>query len=120
MSGIWFTSCRTQQLSSNAATKYDSVVVEKLVPYALSEDSAHIRALLECSKSGKVSPRWCDEEHSKRMKLQFFLDSLGRLQIRASNVHDAAYLLQTTINVGKHSIVQKVLKVPVEKKLSWW
>ena len=52
-------------------------MVEKLVPYALPEDSAKIRALLECDKNGKVVLKWFDEEHSKRMSLQFSLDSLG-------------------------------------------
>ncbi len=118
--GVWLTSCKTQQLSSNTETKYDSIVTEKLVPYALPEDSGRIRALLECSESGKVLLRWYDEEHSKRMKLQFSLDSLGRLQMRVNTVHDTVYLPQTTINVGKHSVIQKVIKVPIEKKLSWW
>ena len=117
--GVWLTSCKTQQLSSNTETKYDSIVTEKLVPYALPEDSGRIRALLECSENGKVLLRWYDEEHSKRMKLQFYLDSLGRLQMRIKTVHDTVYLPQTTINVGKHSVIQKVIKVPVEKKLSW-
>jgi len=114
-------SCRTaKQTSTTAETKYDSVVVEKLVPYALPEDSAKIRALLECDKNGKVVLKWFDEEHSKRMSLQFSLDSLGNLLTTAKTEPDTVYLPQTTINVGKKNISQSVVTVPVEKKLNWW
>lgn len=114
-------SCRTaKQISSNTETKYDSIVVEKLLPYALPEDSAKIRALLECDKNGKVVLKWFDEEHSKRMSLQFSLDSLGNLLTTAKTEPDTVYLPQTTINVGKKSVSQSVVTVPVEKKLSWW
>jgi len=114
-------SCRTaKQISSSTETKYDSIVVEKLVPYALPEDSAKIRALLECDKNGKVVLKWFDEEHSKRMSLQFSLDSLGNLLTTAKTEPDTVYLPQTTINVGKKSVSQSVVTLPVEKKLSWW
>ncbi|WP_139265221.1 hypothetical protein [Bacteroides ihuae] len=114
-------SCRTaKQTSTSTETKYDSIVVEKLVPYALPEDSVKIRALLECDKNGKVVLKWFDEEHSKRMKLKFSLDSLGNLLTTAKAEADTVYLPQTTINVGKKSVSQSVVTVPVEKKLSWW
>ena len=114
-------SCRTaKQTSTSIETKYDSIVVEKLVPYALPEDSAKIRALLECDKNGKVVLKWFDEEHSKRMSLQFSLDSLGYLLTTAKTEPDTVYLPQTTINVGKNSISQSVVTIPVENKLSWW
>ncbi len=114
-------SCRTaKQAFTSTETKYDSIVVEKLLPYALPEDSAKIRALLECDKNGKVVLKWFDEEHSKRMSLQFSLDSLGNLLTSAKTEPDTVYLPQTTINVGKKSISQSVVTVPVEKKLSWW
>lgn len=114
-------SCRTaKQTSTSTETKYDSIVVEKLVPYALPEDSAKIKALLECDKNGKVVLKWFDEEHSKRMSLQFSLDSLGNLLTTAKTEPDTVYLPQTTINVGKKSVSQSVVTVPVEKKLNWW
>ncbi len=114
-------SCRTaKQTSTSTETKYDSVVVEKLVPYALPEDSAKIRALLECDKNGKVILKWFDEEHSKRMSLQFSLDSLGNLLTTAKTESDTVYLPQRTINVGKRSVSQSVVTLPVEKKLTWW
>ena len=113
-------SCRTPKPSVTTVTEYDSVFIEKLVPYALPEDSAKIRALLECDKNGKVVLKWFDEEHSKRMSLQFSLDSLGNLLTTAKAEPDTVYLPQTTINVGKKGISQSVVTVPVEKKLSWW
>lgn len=118
--GIWLTSCKTQQLTSSTETKYDSIVIEKLIPYALPEDSAKIRALLECDKSGKVVLKWFDEEHTKRMRLQFSLDSLGYLMTTAKTELDTVYLPHTIINVGKNSISQSIAAIYIEKKLSWW
>jgi hypothetical protein len=114
-------SCKaTKQVSNNIETRYDSVVIEKLIPYTLPEDSAKISALLECDKKGKVTLKWFKEEHSKRMSLQFSLDSLGNLQTTAKTEPDTVYLPQTTINVGNKSISQSVVTVPVKKKFSWW
>ncbi len=118
--GIWLTSCRTQQLTSNAETKYDSIVIEKLIPYALPEDSAKIRALLECDENGKIVLKWFDEEHTKRMRLQFSLDSLGYLMTTAKTELDTVYLPHTIINVGKNRISQSIATIYIEKKLSWW
>ena len=116
--GIWLTSCKTQQLTSNTETKYDSIVIEKLIPYALPEDSANIRALLECDENGKVVLKWFDEEHSKRMKMQFSFDSLGYLFTSAKTKLDTVYLPQATINIGKKNISQSITTVSVDKKLN--
>ena len=118
--GIWLTSCRTQQLTSNAETKYDSIVIEKLIPYALSEDSAQIRALLECDENGKVVLRWFDEEHTKRVKLQFKLDSLGNLLANFETARDTVYLPVKETTVGKKTMTQSIVTREVEKKLNWW
>lgn len=118
--GIWLTSCRTQQLTSNAKTKYDSIVIEKLIPYALPEDSAKIRALLECDENGKVVLRWFDEEHTKRVKLQFKLDSLGNLLANFGTAHDTVYLPVKETTVGKKTMTQSNVTREVEKKLNWW
>ena len=118
--GIWLTSCRSQQLASNTETKYDSVFIEKLVPYALPEDTARIRALLECDENGKVVLRWFDEEHTKRVKLQFKLDSLGNLLASFETAHDTVYLPVKETTVGKKTMTQSIVTREVEKKLNWW
>ena len=118
--GIWLTSCKTQQLTSNTETKYDSIVIEKLIPYALPEDSAKIRALLECDENGKVVLRWFDEEHTKRVKLQFKLDSLGNLLANFETAHDTVYLPVKETTVGKKTMTQAIVTREVEKKLNWW
>lgn len=118
--GIWLTSCRTHELISNAETKYDSIVIEKLIPYALPEDSAKIRALLECDENGKVVLRWFDEEHTKRVKLQFKLDSLGNLLANFETARDTVYLPVKETTVGKKTMTQSIATREVEKKLSWW
>ena len=117
---VWFTSCRTQQLTSKTETKYDSVFIEKLVPYALPEDTARIRALLECDENGKVVLRWFDEEHTKRVKLQFKLDSLGNLLANFETARDTVYLPVKEITVGKKTMTQSIVTREVEKKLNWW
>ncbi len=117
---VWFTSCRTQQLTSKTETKYDSVFIEKLVPYALPEDTARIRALLECDENGKVVLRWFDEEHTKRVKLQFKLDSLGNLLANFETARDTVYLPVKETTVGKKTMTQSIVTREVEKKLNWW
>lgn len=118
--GIWLTSCKTQQLTSNTETKYDSIVIEKLIPYALPEDSAKIRALLECDENGKVVLRWFDEEHTKRVKLQFKLDSLGNLLANFETARDTVYLSVKKTAVGKKTMTQSIVTREIEKKLNWW
>ncbi len=118
--GIWLTSCKTQQLTSNTETKYDSIVIEKLIPYVLPEDSAKIRALLECDENGKVVLRWFDEEHTKRVKLQFKSDSLGNLLANFETAHDTVYLPVKETTVGKKTMTQSIVTREVEKKLNWW
>lgn len=118
--GIWLTSCRSQQLASNTETKYDSVFIEKLVPYALPEDTARIRALLECDENGKVVLRWFDEEHTKRVKLQFKLDSLGNLLANFETARDTVYLPVKETTVGKKTMTQAIVTREVEKNLNWW
>lgn len=114
-------SCRTaKQISTSTETKYDSIVVEKLVPYPLPEDTARIRALLECDENGKVVLRWFDEEHTKRVKLQFKLDSLGNLLANFETARDTVYLPVKETTVGKKTMAQSIVTGEVEKKLSWW
>lgn len=113
-------SCRTPKPSITTVTEYDSVFVEKLVPYALPEDTAKIRALLECDENGKVVLRWFDEEHSKRVKLQFKLDSLGNLLANFETARDTVYLPVKETTVGKKTMTHSIVTREVEKKLNWW
>lgn len=113
-------SCRTPKPSVTTVTEYDSVFVEKLVPYPLPEDTARIRALLECDENGKVVLRWFDEEHTKRVKLQFKLDSLGNLLANFETARDTVYLPVKETTVGKKTMTQSIVTREVEKKLNWW
>ena len=113
-------SCRTPKPSVTTVTEYDSIFVEKLVPYPLPEDTARIRALLECDENGKVVLRWFDEEHTKRVKLQFKLDSLGNLLANFETARDTVYLPVKETTVGKKTMTQSIVTREVEKKLNWW
>jgi hypothetical protein len=113
-------SCRTPKPSVTTVTEYDSIFVEKLVPYPLPEDTARIRALLECDENGKVVLRWFDEEHTKRVKLQFKLDSLGNLLANFETARDTVYLPVKETTVGKKTMTQSIVTREVEEKLNWW
>lgn len=115
-------SCKTLKPTPSVTTevKYDSILIEKLVPIYLSPDSARIRALLECDKNGKVFLKWFDAEHSKRMSLQFKLDSLGNLLADIKTNPDTIYIPTKTQKVSKSSTSTKIIPYEVEKKLSWF
>lgn len=109
--------CRTPQ----AATEHervDSIYIEKLIPVILPEDSAKIRALLECDENGKVVLRWLDIANSKNVELLFQLDSLGNLLAKMKVPPDTVYLPSKEKLVYKDKITQKI--VTIEKQLSRW
>lgn len=119
---IIMSGCKTLKPSESVKTelRYDSILIEKLIPVYLSPDSAKIRALLECDKNGKVFLKWFDAEHSKRMNLQFKLDSLGNLQADIKTTPDTVYIPTKEKRVSKSSSEAKTVYVAVEKKLSWF
>ena len=109
--------CRTPK----AGTEYervDSIYIEKLIPVIQPEDSAKIRALLECDENGKVVLRWLDIANTKNVELLFQLDSLGNLLAQMKIPPDTVYLPSKEKLVYKDKITQKI--VTIEKKLSWW
>jgi ABC-type dipeptide/oligopeptide/nickel transport system permease component len=75
---------------------------------------------LECDENGKVVLRWFDEEHTKRVKLQFKLDSLGNLLANFETARDTVYLPFKETTVGKKTMTQSIVTREVEKKLNWW
>lgn len=110
-------SCRTPK----AGTEYeriDSIYIEKLIPVILPEDSAKIRALLECDENGKVVLHWLDIANTKNVELLFQLDSMGNLLAKMKVPPDTVYLPSKEKLVYKDKITQKI--VTIEKQLSWW
>jgi len=114
--------CKASKPMASVVTEvqYDSVLIEKLVPVYLSPDSARIRALLECDKNGKVFLKWFDAEHSKRINLQFKLDSLGNLLADIKTNPDTVYIPANNIKVSKNTSSTEIVPYEVEKKLSWF
>ena len=114
--------CKSAKPMASVTTelRYDSVLIEKLVPVYLSPDSAKIRALLECDKNGKVLLKWFDAEHSKRMSLKFKVDSLGNLLADIRTNPDTVYIPSKTQKVSKNASSIKTVPYEVEKKLSWF
>lgn len=98
------------------STKTSVVEKETLVPMPMPQDSATIRAWLECDERGRVVMRWLETERSKRAELQVSLDSLGRLIARMRTARDTVYLPSKEI-VRTDSIE---VPVPVERPLGRW
>lgn len=109
--------CRTPKVGTEHE-RVDSIYIEKLIPVILPEDSAKIRALLECDENGKVVLRWLDIANSKNVQLLFQLDSLGNLLAQMKVPPDTVYLPSKKTLVYKDKITQKI--VIVEKQLSWY
>lgn len=98
------------------STKTSVVEKETLVPMPMPQDSATIRAWLECDERGRVVMRWLETERSKRAQLQVSLDSMGVMMARMKTVRDTVYLPSREI-VRTDSIV---VPVPIEKPLGEW
>ena len=98
------------------STKTSVVEKETLVPMPMPQDSATIRAWLECDEWGRVVMRWLETERSKRAQLQVSLDSMGVMMARMKTLRDTVYLPSREI-VRTDSIV---VPVPIEKPLGEW
>lgn len=109
--------CRTPKIGTEYERK-DSIYIEKLIPVVLPEDSAKIRALLECDENGKVVLRWLDIANTKNVELLFKLDSLGNLLAQMKVPPDTVYLPSKEKLVYKDKVTQKI--VTVRKPLRWW
>lgn len=108
-------SCRTVKYIP-VESKADSVVVEKLVEVQLPQDSATIRALLECDENGKVVLNWLDIANSKNARAQLTIDSLGNLLAKMRTQPDTVYLPSKEVVVSK----KEKVPYPVEKELTRW
>lgn len=111
-----FASCRSAQTTTTVETRTDSVVVERLVPYALPTDSATIRALMQCDETGKVILRRLSVETTKNVALQFTVDSLGELLADMRVQRDTLYLPSKEIYVDRRVEVP----VKIERELTRW
>lgn len=119
-------SCRSARQDTNHSVIHvvttDTVVQERIVPVATTEDSARIVALLRCDSAGRVLLDSYRQECSRNARLQFSLDSLGNIKANFSTVADTIYInvpdtvIKTveTTNEVKESIVE------VERKRSIW
>lgn len=112
-SAIW--SCRSVKYVPLEG-KTDSVVVEKLVEVQLPQDSAIIRALLECDENGKVILNWLDVTNSKNAQAQLTIDSLGNLLAKMNTQPDTVYLPSKEVTITK----KEKVPYPVEKELTKW
>lgn len=122
---LFLSSCRSGKHLTNTnetltEIRNDTTVIERLVPVSTSEDSARIRALLECDKNGRVLLSWYDQECSRNTQLRFLLDSLGRLMADFRVPADTVYVpvKDTTIINQQKTQEKERIEVPVEKKLN--
>lgn len=108
-------SCRTVKYIP-VESKVDSVVVEKLVKVQLPQDSATIRALLECDENGRIILAWLDIANSKNAQAKLTIDSMGNLLAKMKTQQDTVYLPSKEITVTKEVKVP----YPIEKELTKW
>lgn len=109
-------SCQTQIKYVPVENRTDSIYIDRLVPYPIPQDSASIRALMECDENGKVILKWLDMVNTKNVELQFKIDSLGQVIANMKVKPDTIYL------PSKEIIVDRKIEVPVEveRKLTKW
>lgn len=109
-------SCQTQIKYVPVENRTDSIYIDRLVPYPIPQDSASIRALMECDENGKVILKWLDMANTKNVELQFKIDSLGQVIANMKVKPDTIYL------PSKEIIVDRKIEVPVEveRKLTKW
>lgn len=115
VSGSVFLGCKSgKHLTSDSNTQI--IVHDKLVPVFRPEDSASIRALLECDSNGRVVLSWLDMALSENALLRFKLDSMGNLMADFKVPSDTVFI------PGKDStIIQKTVQtVEVERSLTPW
>ena len=108
-------SCKAAQVTT-VETHTDSVYIDRLIPYVLPTDSATIRALVECSETGRVTLRQLSIVTTENVALQFTVDSLGELLADIRVRRDTLYLPSKEIYVDRRVEVP----VTVEKPLSRW
>ena len=109
-------SCQTQIKYVPVENRTDSIYIDRLVPYPIPQDSASIRALMECDENGKVILKWLDMANTKNVELQFKIDSLGQVIANMKVKPDTLYL------PSKEIYVDRKIEVPVEveRKLTKW
>lgn len=81
-------------------------------------DSSTIVALLECSEEGEVLLSTLDEQLARNDRLQFSLDSLGRM--KAKVVHQVDSIPVTHHDTITNYVFTAGRTIEVEKRLTWW
>ncbi|MDD3404984.1 MAG: hypothetical protein PHH23_01780 [Paludibacteraceae bacterium] len=113
-------SCKTIQQSTESTLIIRNDTVEKLVPYALPQDSSTLMALLECDKNGRVVIRNFDLLQGKNALLLFRIDSLGHLLAKCKNSIDTIYVPVRSTSTSIVSDNKETKIVTVERNLNGW
>ena len=113
------TGCRTPK--STASHDYrDSVIVQRLIPVVLPNDTARLHAMLECDARGRILANRLDVETTRNMRLTFLLDSIGRLLVETYTERDTVYLPADSVFVDRETVVTERIEIEVPARLSSW
>lgn len=115
-------SCKTIRAPIESQ-KSETVYIEKLVPYALPQDSATLIALLECDSNGVVLLKQLDMLTSKNANLNFALDSLGKLVANVGIKHDTIYVPKIEKSSSDTITVTQLIEKEYsafDKLQKWW
>jgi hypothetical protein len=74
--------------------------------------------MLECDENGKVIMSAAQAEHTRRMAMQYSLDSLGRLLVKAKTEPDTIKVPYYITKVKQAEV--KTVPYPVPAELSWF
>lgn len=109
-----FLGCKTKRIPI-IEHQNDSIMIEKVITVISPEDSANIRALLECDENGKVVLKWFDEEVSKNAQLRFKLDSLGNLSANFKSGGDSIKTVFVNKTIKRIETIYKTVPSEISK-----
>lgn len=103
---------------SHSRDSIATVYIEKPVPVPMPADSAVVEALLKCDEHGEVLLQSLTQEASRNSRLQFELDSLGRLIAKFKTAPDTIYVpvsqTETHTDHESQSSEVQIVEVPAD------
>ena len=109
----------SKSTSNNQQIIIQNDTIQLLVPVVTPEDSAMIRAKLECDKNGRILLSWLDAATSRNVDLKFKIDSLGNLLTSFKTNTDTIYIPSYIIRKKIETTTTRTVTVKVEKKLNF-
>jgi len=108
---LTFFSCKSKWLAVAPPAEFREKIVERLVPYPVTSDSAYLYALLECDSMSNITLKELSELKSKRMQTELWLNG-NALTYMAKTIIDTVFIPVTdTVRLEK---IPYPVEVPVK------